>query len=287
MGESAQPNDTASSPSSPDDVVKSGSLTVIGTGIRTVGQLTTEAIACMQQADELIHLVSDPIAEVVIRRLKPGREVSLHGFYSEGKQRIDSYNEMVEFILSRVRSGANVCAAFYGHPGVFAFPSHESIRRARAEGFRARMLPGISAEDCLIADLGVDPAVNGCQSYEATDFLMNAHNIDPSSQLILWQAGALGDWTYQTSGYNLKALPLLVEKLLTLYPPDHQVVVYEGAIFPGCPPVINPVCLRELDSTHLNAASTLYLAPSRPTTLDDRYANELLSPASHLSPSSP
>jgi len=275
----AQPDDTVlPSPESAGDVVSSGSLTVIGTGIRTVGQLTTEAIACMQQADELLHLVSDPIAEAVIKRLKPGREMSLQGFYAEGKQRIDSYNEMVEFVLSRVRSGANVCAAFYGHPGVFAFPSHESIRRARAEGFAARMVPGISAEDCLIADLGIDPAVNGCQSYEATDFLMNARLIDPSSQLILWQAGALGDWTYQTGGYNLRALPLLVDKLLTLYPPDHQVVVYEGAIFPGCASLINPVCLRELASTHLSAASTLYLAPARQAALDDRYAPQLLSP---------
>ena len=252
-----------------------GSLTVIGTGIRTVGQLTTEAIACMQQADELIHLVADPIAESVIKRLAPGREVSLHQFYGDGKQRMDSYNEMVEFILSRVRNGANVCAAFYGHPGVFAFPSHESIRRARAEGISARMLPGISAEDCLIADLGIDPAVNGCQSYEATDFLMNARLVDPSSQLILWQAGALGNWTYQSAGYNLQALPLLIDKLLTLYPPDHEVVVYEGAIFPGCASVINPVRLRELASKHLSSASTLYLAPSKPTALDDRYAPQL------------
>lgn len=255
-----------------------GSLTVIGTGIRTVGQLTTEAIACMQQADELIHLVADPIAEEVIKRLAPGREVSLHGFYGEGKQRLDSYNEMVEFILSRARS-VHVCAAFYGHPGVFAFPSHESIRRARAEGISARMLPGISAEDCLIADLGIDPAVNGCQSYEATDFLMNARLVDPSSQLILWQAGALGDWTYQAKGYDLKALPLLVEKLLTLYPPDHEVVVYEGAIFPGCASMINPVRLTELARTHLSPASTLYLAPARSATLDDRYAAQLVSSA--------
>lgn len=279
MVERSQPDDIVSpSPDGEGDAVTSGSLTVIGTGIRTVGQLTTEAIACMQQADELLHLVADPIAEAVIKRLKPGREMSLQGFYSEGKQRIDSYNEMVEFILSRVRSGANVCAAFYGHPGVFAFPSHESIRRARAEGLPARMVPGISAEDCLIADLGIDPAVNGCQSYEATDFLMNARLIDPSSQLILWQAGALGDWTYQTRGYDLKALPLLVEKLLTLYPPDHEVVVYEGAIFPGCASVINPVCLSELASKHLSAASTLYLAPATEAPLDDRYATQLFSP---------
>jgi hypothetical protein len=35
------------------------------------------------------------------------------------------------------------------------------------------MLPAISAEDCLFADLGVDPADHGCPSYEATDFLVH------------------------------------------------------------------------------------------------------------------
>jgi hypothetical protein len=55
--------------------------------------------------------------------------------------------------------------------------------------------------------------------------------------------------------------------------------VYEGAIFPGCESVINPVCLSELASTHLSAASTLYLGPARPTALDDRYATQLFSPS--------
>ena len=40
------------------------------------------------------------------------------------------------------------------HPGVYVAPSHETVLRARAEGYPARMLPGISSEDCLFADLG-------------------------------------------------------------------------------------------------------------------------------------
>jgi hypothetical protein len=54
-----------------------------------------------------------------------------------------------------------LCVALYGHPGVFACVGHEAIERARAEGIDAQMLPGISAEDCLFAELGVDPAVGG------------------------------------------------------------------------------------------------------------------------------
>ena len=111
---------------------KAGALVIVGTGIRTVGQLTMEALAWMQRADEIIHLVADPVAEALIAGLKPGKEFTLQGFYSEGKPRAESYNEMIEFILSRVRAGVLVCGAFYGHPGVFAYPPHESIRRARA-----------------------------------------------------------------------------------------------------------------------------------------------------------
>jgi len=252
-----------------------GSLTIVGTGIRTVGHLTIEAIATIQSADEVIHLVADPIAEAVIRRLRPGKETSLQGFYGEGKPRIDSYNEMIEFIMSRVRLGSRVCGAFYGHPGVFAYPPHESIRRARSEGFDARMLPGVSAEDCLFADLGVDTAVNGCQSYEATDFLMNARTIDSSSQLILWQVGALGDWTYRRSGYDQRALPLLVQKLLLTYPAEHEVVIYEAAMFPGCPPTIMRRALHLLGSVPISAACTLYLPPARVPTPDFHFAGQM------------
>jgi hypothetical protein len=100
------------------------------------------------------------------------------------------------------------------------------------------MLPGISSEDCLFADLGVDPAVGGCQSHEATDFMLNAINIEPSSQLVLWQIGTLGDWTYKTQSYDIRSMPLLVKKLARVYPLTHIVTVYEAPMFPGVEPLI-------------------------------------------------
>ena len=106
---------------------------------------------------------------------------------------------MAEAILEPVRAGKRVCAAFYGHPGVFVLPSHEAIARARAEGFDATMLPGVSAEDCLVADLGVDPARNGLQSYEAGDFLRRRPAIEPTTALVLWQIGVVGARTHSAS----------------------------------------------------------------------------------------
>jgi len=52
------------------------------------------------------------------------------------------------------------------------------------------MLPGISAEECLFADRGIDPAQTGACSFEATDFLV--HHRQPIADLeldaCLWRA---------------------------------------------------------------------------------------------------
>ncbi len=245
-----------------------GSLVVVGTGIRTVGQLTAEAICRIRESAAVFYLVADPIADEIIRHLNPNGAESLQHHYGEGVHRGQSYEAMVQQILTSVRSGKSTCAAFYGHPGVFAYPSHESIRRARNEGFSARMLPAISAEDCLFADLGVDPAVNGCQSFEATDFLLHDRNVDISSQLVLWQVGVVGDSTYRTTGYNLGIFPLLVSRLCQLYGPGHVGTIYEAPILPGLAPVITQVALGGLTPAHVTAASTLYVPPARGNTIN-------------------
>lgn len=253
-------------------------LLVVGTGIRTTGQLTVETIACMQCAARLFYIVADPVAEEVIRRLCPDGAETLYDLYGEGKPRMQTYQEMVDRILASVRSGERTVAAFYGHPGVYAYASHESIRRARAEGFRARMLPGISAEDCLFADLGIDPSANGCQSYEATDFLLNSRSVDNSAQLILWQAGLVGDLTFRRYAYDISAMPLLLEKLSLFYPRTHPVYLYEAPTVPGCEPMIRPIMLEEILTASITATTTLYLPPARATMPDPTYLSRVRLP---------
>ena len=254
-----------------------GSLVVIGTGIRTVGHMTVESLAWISIADIVFYLVADPVAEAVIRELNPGA-VSLRGHYGEGVPRSKSYEAMIEEIMGSVRDGKRTVAAFYGHPGVFAFPSHESVRRARREGYLGFMLPGISAEDCLFADLGVDPAVNGCQSYEATDFLLHDRIIDNSSQLVLWQVGVVGDWTYRAAGYDLKAFPMLIGRLQSLYGYWHEVMLYQAAIFPGVLPTIIRIALGHLTTEYVNAGTTMYVPPVRASVVNQAIAASMSIP---------
>jgi uncharacterized protein YabN with tetrapyrrole methylase and pyrophosphatase domain len=240
-----------------------GSLTVVGTGIQLGVQVTPHSRAVIKRADEVLYLVADPLAAQWIERLNP-RARSLDGFYEPGKDRRETYAGIVAEILSCVRRGLNVCAAFYGHPGVFVEPGHEAIAQARDEGFRARMLPGISAEDCLVADLGIDPGEAGCQSYEATAFLVYSYAVEPSALLILWQVGFLGQ---VTTPAHPAPLPLgtLVERLLDFYPDDHETIIYLAAAYPIREPSVSRLPLAEVGSAEVHPMATMVVPPrSRP-----------------------
>ncbi len=246
-----------------DPPARRGALVIVGTGILTVGQMTTEAVAWIKRADKVLYLVADPIAEGVVRQLNPAGAQSLMDTYVPDKDRTDAYGGMVERVLACLRAGDLTCAAFYGHPGVFVSPAHEMIRRARAEGFAARMLPGISAEDCLFADLGVDPGIHGCQSFEATDFVLNRRSVDVSSAVVLWQIGVFGFATHKQGSYALPAMPILIEKLERIYGTQHPMYLYDAAVLPGCQPIIRQIVAGQRMSEPLSAAFSLYIPPAR------------------------
>jgi uncharacterized protein YabN with tetrapyrrole methylase and pyrophosphatase domain len=248
-----------------------GRLTIVGTGYMVAGQVTQQALTCIERAEKLFHLTADPVTEAWLQGLNPSSE-SLHDAYGVGRDRMDSYREMVERMLAPVHRGLDVCAAFYGHPGVFAFAGHEAIRRARRDGYEASMLPGISAADCLFADLGVDPA-EGCQMYEATSFLYRKRRFDPTVPLILWQIGhiAFSSVLATRSAWNQEGLRVLSQVLERDYPPDHEVIVYEAARLPVCRPKILPLPLRELAAADVTSISTLYVPPREPLEPDYDY----------------
>jgi hypothetical protein len=253
---------------------QAGRLVVVGTGIRTTGQLTVEAIAWMKAADVLFHIVADPVAHEVIALLRPDDAIDLRQFYDEGKPRRESYEAMSSAIIAEVQLGNVVCVALYGHPGVFARAPHLAVERARALGFQADMFPAVSAEDCLFAELLIDPG-DGCAQYEATNFLQHDHAADPTIHLLLWQIGMLGDWTHRENRDPQQNMVLLVEKLSTWYPLDHVVTMYQASVHLNTPPRADQIELQSLPTAWVGASCTLYVPPARAYVRDDEFASRI------------
>lgn len=232
-------------------------LTVVGTGIQ-LNHVTPQVKHLVGCADIVFYLLADECTKIWIRCIAQESE-DLYVYYEEGVERFVSYCRMIDRILEAVRAGQRVCVATYGHPGVFAFPTHESVRRARAEGFRATMLPAISAEDCLFAELGIDPGTSGCQSFEATDFMLFKRQFDPRCALVLWQIGVLGVTAY-TRGMPANKLATLANYLASAYGPEHKVTLYEAPQYAICDALVETLPIRELPhSPAVNPISTLYV----------------------------
>ncbi|MBS0556294.1 MAG: hypothetical protein JSR27_02640 [Proteobacteria bacterium] len=253
-----------------------GSLACIGIGITLGSHLTPLARSYLEQADVVFLAASDGIVEKWIESMNADVR-SLQPFYGAGKSRLKTYREMTNAILTQVRAGKKVCAAFYGHPGVFARTPHQSIRIARREGFEAHMEPGISAEDCLYADLGIDPGALGCQHYEANQLLYYKRAIDPSAYLILWQVGALGDGGRGSAlaATNAAYREILIRRLARDYPLTHHIIVYRAATLPIDTPRIERIALRQLAGIDIEVADTVVIPPARKLVPDTRMLRRL------------
>jgi precorrin-3B methylase len=205
--------------------------------------------------------LSDGIVELWLSRMHPDVR-SLQSLYREGKSRMQTYREMVETMLTEVRVGKRVCGAFYGHPGVFAWPTHKAIEIARAEGYQAHMEPGVSAEDCLYADLGIDPGRYGCQHYEASQLMFNRRRLDTSAYLIVWQIGVAGDQSLARFSTDSAHLRILAEVLNRDYPLDHEVIVYQAATLPTQRSRMERLKLDDLPEADIDMHATLVVPPA-------------------------
>ena len=235
-----------------------GSLVVVGTGISVSGQMTLVTMNHIKQADIVYVAIPNKPGMEFVKSLNPNTH-SLTDLYEQDKPRAHTYKEMMQRIVEKVEAGFNVCAAFYGHPGVFVDPSHDAIAYLKTQGFKVLMEPGISAEDCLFADLGIDPATYGCQSYEATQFLLRKHTVNPYMTQIIWQAFSVGEFTSATAFSNQNAFALLLDKLLNYYPASHKAIIYEARTSPLFATNIEFCALNKLRIEKLNAVSTIVI----------------------------
>ena len=203
---------------------------------------------------------TDPVtAYLRLRELNPAAR-SMDELYQTGQPHADVYEGLVEAMLEPVRAGRETCVITYGNPAVFDHSSHEAIRRAREEGYPARMLPAISSLDCLFVDLALDPGEDGLQCYDADRFLTRGTEPDVTVPLVLWQISVVGE-TVTTSTVNRAGLQRLADRLTELYGGDHRVTIYEATPFPVGRPSIETCSVAELPDAGVGGLSTLFVPP--------------------------
>ncbi|BCO18482.1 MAG: SAM-dependent methyltransferase [Pseudomonadota bacterium] len=239
-----------------------GSIVCVGVGMTLGSHICPLSRSYIEQADVVFCSMSNHFTELWVKEMNSDVR-SLQTLYAEGKDRRDTYKEMVEAMMVEVRAGKKVVGAFYGHPGVFAWAPHKVIEVARSEGFDAHMEAGVSAEDCLYADLGIDPGKTGCQHFEASQFMFYERNIDPAAYLILWQVGIAGDRSAARFETTNVYRTVLKELLLEIYPSDHKVALYEAKTLPIDETRMDWIALSDFDKVVVNQHTTMAIPPAK------------------------
>ena len=255
-----------------------GKLVIVGSGIKSIAHMTLEAISHIQAADKVFYCIADPATEVYIEKLNSSA-FDLCKFYDDGKLRHDTYIQMAEAMLKEVRNGFSVVGCFYGHPGIFAYPTHRAVVIARNEGFEAVMLPGVSAQDCLFADLNVDPSRSGCQTLDATDIVLRNRPLALDCHIIIFQAGYFGEQGFNFNGSRKDKFPTLVKRLLEDYGPCHPIVHYAASTLSFTSPQCDWYTVGDLRSpevaSKITGISTLYLPPKIKLSISQTSADAL------------
>lgn len=246
-----------------------GELSCVGVGMCLGAHISPVSQSFIEKADVCFVAVSDRLVEEWVFSMNSNC-VSLQGFYQQGKSRNQTYADMIKEILAAVESGKKVCGVFYGHPGVFAYVPHEVIKRAKLSGYPTHMEPGISAEDCLYADLAIDPGRFGCQHFEASQFMLYHRNVDVGAHLVLWQVGVAGDMSLANFETSERLLGELVKVLAKDYPLTHQAIIYEARTTILDEVRRDEILLCELPYQKLNTYSTLVIPPAKPLKRNER-----------------
>ncbi len=246
-----------------------GRLIIVGCGLHP-GHVTLETESHIKNADRVLVVCPNPLSIQHIKKLNSAIE-NLGRYYTSENSRLTTYRLMAKRMVKLVKQGLNVCTVFYGHPGIFVLATHKAKDALDKQGYEARMLPGISADACLFADLNVDPSTSGCQSYEATQFLLAERNIDVDAALILWQIGLVGETTLKKQAPGQFGLEAITRLLLQSYSPEHRLCIYEAPSLPGFSPRTDWLSLKDLPDCSLSSISTLYIpAVSQPTIVSER-----------------
>ena len=215
---------------------------MVGTGIDVGGQSDAAGAGCVRRGGRGFLPRRRP------DRGRPPRGASIRrrnrskASTGQGASRLDAYERHGRRrSLHRSRNGKTVCAAFYGHPGIFVYrPVARQWPVPAPRAFTRWMLPGISSLDCLFADLGIDPAETGVPG-PTCQRLPRANRVHPDPSIA---AGAPADQRHRRAGGHVEAAGLVRPDGAGRVParsstrPEHDVIAYEASPFPSWSPLV-------------------------------------------------
>ena len=256
---------------------------IVGLGIVSYLQITQEVIDTLKICNKVFFLHQETgLLQQYLESLCPD-VINIYSSYEEGACRNEAYSEMIDTVLRAGEDHAPVALALYGHPAVFVTPTEVISEVAPSRGLAVKVRPGISALDCILVDLKIDPS-RGLLMFEANEMLLSRRTLLPDVACLIWQPGTVESEIFTFRQNKPERFDRLKNYLLQFYPESHEVFIITCAMNPLVKPKISTVTIGnvEQENLQLHAGATLYIPPSVSRPVADEAFNELLSSKEHL-----
>jgi hypothetical protein len=249
---------------------------IVGLGIVNVDQVTRETERVVRECNEVLYVDTGIATRQFLESLCP-RVTSLYETsYAEGAHRLDAYSHMAARVVDAALDHPPVAFAVQGHPVVGVQAPFLIRDLAAALGLSVTVLPGVSAMDCLFAELMIDPCLFGLQMYEATDLLLRRRPLQPDVPALIWQVGAVETRLHTMCRSRPERFDGLRTHLLRFYPPTHVVSAVFASPHPLMKSQVIPFAIEAIGrhAAELHAGYTLFIPASGIRPIGDQ---ELLS----------
>ena len=147
-----------------------------------------------------------------------------------------------------------------------------------------QVMPGVSAMDCLFAELMVDPCVSGLQMYEATEMLLRRRPLQPDVPALIWQIGCVETTLHTMRRSKPERFERLQSHLLQFYPAEHTVTAFHSTPHPLARSTSLRFSLGEMcaQAHALHAGFTLFIPPAHARPIKDRELLDRMNDVKHL-----
>ena len=237
---------------------------IVGLGVASIHQITREAEQAISASNEVLYLDTGVATRQFLEE-RCERVTALHeSSYVEGDHRLNAYHHMAATVIDAAMSHGPVTFAVHGHPLVAVYAPFLIMDMAKVLGLSISVSPGVSAFDSIVAELGIDPSIEGLQMYEATDLLLRRRPLQPDVPALIWQIGNLESRLHTMRVSRPERFERFVNYLGQFYTDDQPVIAIYTSPHPLMPAQVLRFSLSELPqhAAELHAGFSLYVPAS-------------------------
>jgi len=221
-------------------------VTIIGFGISCGDHLTLKGLKMLQDCD-VVFGPKGAIPPDILRTIHDFRDI-VKLYQGEGAER-----RVTEAVLAEATRGKTAGLCTVGHPLIFDRPAAFLAGECRARGIECRVIPGISAVDAVLCELGYVVGPAGFQAHQALH--LHKTRLDAGLPLFIFRFSELTRHQAIRSKF--------MAKLSKTYTQSHPVYLVESGHVPNAGSRIEKIILGELKVKIGSTAQevTLFIPP--------------------------